>query len=478
MSIESFNDIHAASQEVTKQQIQKNTKVSNCTLMRLLPRFFVILTVLAFLTVYQANTIFSNFSKKMLFQKNFSRIGKSSIPHQSAVMKDLPEDYRSVAFQLAQNRFESRLSGSTNPALAYSSLHEMSGIKELPTKKGSEILNLVRVPKAASSSLSLVARALTGCKPDGFPCMANHKYQANDTSSMQSLYPGNLMCKAILGCTNHHPKYPDDIPIVTGQSIISFLCEFGVARTIVVSLFSFLWVYVIGVRDINDRLLSGFFYRFPHRPHPRNNYTWEFFVNDYIQDPKYRNVHTKMLNGHDAYSPFDSSTSSVQKAKARLCDTASFALSHQPIAFALLLYESQPFRAIIPNPVVFELPAVDDEEEGLDGINTTLAREILSRVDNCPDYAYFKEHTFVEHNGPELVAEYNAEDLEVYKFAVELYCARVREAGLIEAAEQHGLERLYQECLTEEIRNTKTTTSAELCTQHQLPLSGDNYALA
>ena len=32
------------------------------------------------------------------------------------------------------------------------------------------LLNSIRIPKAGSSSLSVVARALAGCRPDGYPC--------------------------------------------------------------------------------------------------------------------------------------------------------------------------------------------------------------------------------------------------------------------------------------------------------------------
>ena len=49
-------------------------------------------------------------------------------------------------------------------------------------------------------------------------------------------------------------------------------------------------------------------------------------------------------------------------------------------------------------------------------------------------------------SGDELVALYNAEDLEVYAFARRLHCARVRESGLVAAVEGFKLGCHFAAC--------------------------------
>ena len=54
--------------------------------------------------------------------------------------------------------------------------------------------------------------------------------------------------------------------------------------------------------------------------------------------------------------------------------------------------------------------------------------------DNNPLYPVFRATTFVENNGSELVNDYNREDLALYDWAVRLFCTRVHDFGLAEAA--------------------------------------------
>jgi hypothetical protein len=158
----------------------------------------------------------------------------------------------------------------------------------------------------------------------------------------------------------------------------------------------------------------------------------------YIKHLKWRNVLTKMLSGSFAYSHYKASMHTVDKAKQRLCSMVWFRLESLPIPSNLLLYETDPFRLLVPNPVVFGLPARNHLNGSQTRTNTT--REGVLRVNTNSKYYEFKTKTFIERNGVSLVETYNQEDLEVYDFAQRLFCARLRRAsGLIEAALAQGL---------------------------------------
>lgn len=68
-------------------------------------------------------------------------------------------------------------------------------------RQKSQLLNLVRIPKAGSSALSITARALAGCPHDGYPCCGG--YPENEACPAPDLNCVNL----IRGCCGHFPKY-------------------------------------------------------------------------------------------------------------------------------------------------------------------------------------------------------------------------------------------------------------------------------
>lgn len=66
-------------------------------------------------------------------------------------------------------------------------------------------VHLIRIPKASSSSLSMVARRLAGCNPPG-PCC---RWPGDPPGSCPS--KGLFECdiqKRVIGCTHHYPNYP------------------------------------------------------------------------------------------------------------------------------------------------------------------------------------------------------------------------------------------------------------------------------
>ena len=315
------------------------------------------------------------------------------------------------AFSLALDRFSIRTSNLTT--VFYRNLKERNAKTQnkqqqerkhkpknrQPPPHGS-VLNSIRVPKAGSSALSVTARALAGCHPDGYACC---KYPGSRAGVCPKR---NLYCDVIVGCVGHQPSYKGNEPIISA------------------------------FREPSDRHLSGFFYGGPHSnvkgqdaPHP-----WESFE-AFVKNPIYQNVLTKMLStGSYSYVPYEPSEHTVRKAQQRICSMAWYKMAEKPIASSLLLYETGPFRRILPNPVVFDLIPWDSETitnttrictDNTKNNSSPSSMEATLRVNSNTEYGIFRTTTFKEKNGTQLVQQYNAPDVEVYHHAEKLFCARL-----------------------------------------------------
>ena len=270
-----------------------------------------------------------------------------------------------------------------------------------------EFVHILRVPKAGSTQLSVLSRALVGCGPDGLPCCLRIKKQ-------EANCPQTNICSKVRGCLNHYPHFYADerLPILTQM------------------------------RAPAQRLCSAFFYRNPHRP-TGDCHTWECFEK-FVKIPKFRNILTRMLNGAFAYSTNLHARAlgpaAVASAKQRVCNLTWIGFTDLVLGGALLLYATHPFSWIRPNPVAFGLPAA--EGTGLRSNETTaITPDALVRKNGHPEYGTFLKQTYPSHGGDRLVAEYHAEDIEVYAFARRLNCARMRESGVLAAAEGTTFER-------------------------------------
>lgn len=360
-------------------------------------------------------------------------------------------DEKQVAYDIAVRRFQERLKAtqpnsngsednSNNAAsktsaitinpLGYQNLQDRYPILPKQPSGKNQVINSIRIPKAGSSTLSVTARALAGCHPDGFPCCTFPGWPEG------SCPRHDLQCGPVTGCSGHSPNWDGDEPIITA------------------------------VRDPAVRLLSAFFYFPPHRPEidkghgwkfffsrhaPQvdHRHDWKFFADTFLPDPTFRNVLTKMMSPSNtyAYEPFNAMEHTVDGAKVNACRTAWFGVVEFPILSALSLYESSSasdyyhgnggtFSWLIPNPVAFGLPATDDytlddeakkedDNDETDGL----------RVNSNKEYTIFKTQTFVRGNGTSLVKKYNAEDYELYDFMRQLLCVRVFSIpGLIDDA--------------------------------------------
>jgi len=161
----------------------------------------------------------------------------------------------------------------------------------------------------------------------------------------------------------------------------------------------------------------------------------------------------------------------VTPAKQQLCKMAWFGMLEMPIPSNLLLYESGIFKTLIPNPVVFDLPPVDDMENTIFWNQTQHHHDKNGRNDwkkyirdsqgnkNKLKYDTFVNVEYQKKNGMELIKSFNKEDYDVYDFATELFCARLRDVGLIHLASQFHKKRHFDGCLNA----SWTGSAAALC---------------
>ena len=264
--------------------------------------------------------------------------------------------------------------------------------------RSTRLLNSVRIPKSGSSALSVTARALAGCHPDGYPCC---------------MFPGDpvgscprkdLMCPLVTGCTDHRPDYNGDEAVITT------------------------------LRDPVSRSVSAFFYHYPHTSVKHGEpHTWEKFVEN-VQSPRYRNILTKMLNGAYAYDDFDELKHTAPRAKARLCSIAWFGLSEMPVSSSVMLYETPQFRRLLPNPVAFGLPASGATAENVAEETGAL------RVNSDSEYKEFLATSFANNDGASIVMTHNQQDVELFQFAEKLFCGRLFSfPGLVGEMKQKGI---------------------------------------
>lgn len=373
--------------------------------------------------------------------------------------KDYHRRRAAAAYEWALARARARVKPKRNTTSSSSflannlgELYERETGQVLPSKRAVmemrsfKLLNTIRIPKAASSALSVTARALAGCKPDGFPCCLDNVHGI-DTCPIANLY-----CPYVRGCVGHLPEYEFmDSSLPIAESTITM------------------------VRHPVARGVSAFFYKPPHRP-GNKCFTWQCFLRDYISNPVYSNPMTKMLVGKYAYDPDwflndndnnnnnnSEGTNSnhtemnmyenvIQQAKDRLCRMQWFGISEWPLASALLLYESHPFSKLLPNPVVFGLPPTNITSTSASTLNrrfekkkanstrndadntlssSSSAEAAALRKNNNQAYQEFKKGVFVQGNGTQLLQRENAADMEIYDFALHVFCQRLQETGLL-----------------------------------------------
>eukprot|EP00904_Undaria_pinnatifida_P002324 jgi/Undpi1/12092/HiC_scaffold_4.g01790.m1 len=137
-------------------------------------------------------------------------------------------------------------------------------------------LQIVRVPKAGSGEASVIARLLGGCMPRG-PCCAV-RYNMPGMPDC----PGDYMnqCTAVTGCLMH-TMGTEEISALENPSVYS----------------------MSNIRDVVNRLVSGFFYGSQHAPECAKEEVvdYEECFAEMTNLPRYQNIASRMFAGHDVY---------------------------------------------------------------------------------------------------------------------------------------------------------------------------------
>ena len=139
------------------------------------------------------------------------------------------------------------------------------------SKAAAAKIHLLRIPKASSSSLSIVARRMVGCEPPG-PCC---KWPGDPPGSCPA--KGLFACQTegrVIGCTHHYPNYD----ALLSPSIVSISI----------------------MREPWRRAVSAFFYPGIHH-NSKCAADVDTCFREYALSTRWRNVAVKMLTGAYAY---------------------------------------------------------------------------------------------------------------------------------------------------------------------------------
>lgn len=328
------------------------------------------------------------------------------------------DDQRSLAqievsegtfLQLATQRFDARIAASGLPVEANWNFPN---------------LQLVRIPKAGSSEASVIARHLGGCKPRG-PCCS---FPGDPPGSCPARH---LMCPEVEGCTGH------------------FMPGGAKDKLKDPSVFS-----MSNLRDVVDRLVSGFFYTDPHSPpcaHGENVDYKSCFL-EMTASRTFQNVASKMVSGHYAYDgkahlclEEDHSNTCTQTLGAVLrgaCNLNFITMCETWQSSVLLLFETLPW--IQPTKEFFPAP---HHEDGNDP-SARGGKVVASRHNDGA-----KHEEGIKHITPKLreaASKANAVDEALHEFVSAKFCQRLQDLELLDrplvAEELAGYETLHQRC--------------------------------
>ena len=252
-------------------------------------------------------------------------------------------------------------------------------------------IHLIRIPKAGSSSLSVVARRMVGCNPPG-PC-CRWPGTPHGSCPSKELFACQLEGR-VLGCTHHYPE--NEALLNTSIPSISIL-RHPIARSI-----------------------SGFIY-----PGIHHNSGCKGTVDDclieYLTNPKWTNIVVKMLTGEYAYS-----NAPTCKYTSDCANSMQLAMDNlQRIAFvgvvemwelSLALFHRK-FPWLHPNFAEFAMGTNSlGNARGYMTLDTSLIRRSNKNNNNAKFNAYVRTKYFQE------LQQQNALDLVVYKKVIENMC--------------------------------------------------------
>jgi len=266
-------------------------------------------------------------------------------------------------------------------------------------------IHLLRIPKASSTSMSVLARRMVGCEPPGPCCL----WPGFPPGSCPSKDLGRCLAgkRRVIGCINHN----SNLESLKSNTTPTFSM----------------------MRHPYSRAFSGFFYPGPHHNKSCTGDIETCFV-EYTKSPQWQNVAVKMLTGGYAYSP---NITCVRKGHCEhSLDDALVNLSLVSFMGITELWELS--LAVLH----LSWPRFEPKLEDFHLNERELGH--LKEISHLAEMSHFKElrrslEPTWRRKYLHLLELQNALDLVLYKRVVERLCAEVRRLGLW----QHEFVREY-----------------------------------
>lgn len=279
-------------------------------------------------------------------------------------------------------------------------------------------VHLIRVPKASSTSLSVVARRLVGCEPPG-PCC---KYPGDPpgTCPNSHLFDCQFQNK-VIGCTGHH-----------GNNIA---LRSPAVKSIMI------------IRYPINRSISAFHYPGIHHNADCKGEKWRCFQ-EYLQNPRWSNVAVKMLVGDYAYADVMTCHNNSQRCShsLELAEQNLIKLHFVGIAemweLSLLLLHIK-FPHLSPSIDEFNMIPASIRTHSTFSNNTTNIRKLTAmklsldhdqslngaqRINTDMAYLSFVEEAKARYSLD--LKQQNELDIRIYEKVIEMFCKEMRLLGL------------------------------------------------
>lgn len=281
-------------------------------------------------------------------------------------------------------------------------------------------IHLLRIPKASSSSLSIIARRMVGCEPPG-PCC---KWPGDPPGSCPA--KGLFACQTegrVVGCTHHYPNYD----ALLSPSMVSISI----------------------IREPWRRALSAFFYPGIHH-NSKCTADLDTCFREYALSARWRNVAVKMLTGAYAYDDRPTCRGarqckhSLELARRNLQRLAVMGVAEMWELSLVLLHLKMPqLSPVLGEFLIGEKYTPRQSQSAASPHTHTHAlapvSATASRVNAADSYQSFKTRALATASLRQLLHGQSELDAELYQEVLGRMCDDLHAAGLW----KHALVRQY-----------------------------------